>query len=401
MTSRIGILHRRALLQAGAAGVGLAAAGLPARFAIGNTAKLKIGVMMPFSGTYASLGEMGTNGLKLALAEAGGLLGGREVELVVLDDESEPSRAPANVTKLVKNDGVDVLFGTVHSGVAMGIVKVARETNTTLIIPNAGVAAATGVMCAPNIFRTSFTMWQTCFPMGKVAFDRGHRKIVTISWKYGAGEEGMSAFKEGFESAGGAIVREILVPFPNVEFQANLAEIAALKPDAVFTFFAGGGAVKFVKDYAAAGLGRTIPLLGSGFLTEGTLAAQGEAAEGLQTTLHYADTLDLPANRRFREAFARMFGKEADIYAVQGYDAGLLLIQGATAVKGDFKAKDALYAAMGKATLDSPRGPLTFSVSHNPIQDIYLREVRKGRNEVVAVAAKALADPSRGCKMTA
>lgn len=143
-------ISRRTFLKSTAAGgLVMATAGLP-RFAIGGQAKLKIGVMMPFSGTYAALGEAGTNGLKMALAERDNKLGGREVELVMLDDESHAGRAPANATKLIKNDGVDVLFGTVHSGVAMGMVKVARETGTTLVIPNAGLAAATGRCARPT-----------------------------------------------------------------------------------------------------------------------------------------------------------------------------------------------------------------------------------------------------------
>lgn len=244
-------------------------------------------------------------------------------------------------------------------------------------------------------------MWQTCYPMGKVAYDKGYRNVVAMSWKYGAGKEAVSGFKEAFEAAGGKVVKEILVPFPDVEFQANLAEIASLKPDAVFVFFAGGGAVKFVKDYAAAGLRDSIPLLGSGFLTEGTLQAQGEAAEGLQTTLHYADTLRRPANRRFRETYKKAYGKEADLYGVQGYDAGQLLAVGFDAVGGDTGARDALYKAMESAKINSPRGTMTFSKAHNPVQDIYLREVRNGINEVVGVASKALADPARGCKLMA
>ncbi|HYH18955.1 MAG TPA: ABC transporter substrate-binding protein [Azospirillum sp.] len=399
------MISRRTLLQAGTAAGAMAgvtaAAGLPGRIAFGNTARIRIGAMMPFTGTYAALGEAGVNGLKLALEMHGNKLGGREVEIVSLDDEAEPSRAPANATKLIKSDNVDVLFGTVHSGVAMGMVKVARETGTLLVIPNAGAGPATGAMCAPNIFRTSFTNWQPAFPMGKVAYDKGYRKVVSITWKYGAGEEAIAGFKEGFEALGGKVIKEITVPFPNVEFQANLAEIAALKPDAVFTFFAGGGAVKFVKDYAAAGLKDQVPLLGSGFLTEGTLEAQGAAAEGLLTTLHYADTLDIPANKNFREAYKKAFGKEADIYGVQGYDAGLMLIAGFDAVKGDTGAKAALYAAMEKATIASPRGAMTFSPSHNPVQDIYLRQVRGGQNVVIGVAASKLADPARGCKMPA
>lgn len=397
-------IARRKLLQgAGLAAMGAAAGamiGMPPRVAFGQNAKIKIGAMLPFTGTYAALGEAGLNGLKLAIEQAGGKLGGREVEIVTLDDESDPGRAPANATKLIKSDAVDILYGTVHSGVAMGMVKVARETKTLLVIPNAGVGAATGPLCAPNIFRTSMSMWQDAHPMGKVAYEKGYRKVVSITWKYGAGEESVAAFKEGFESRGGKVTKEIFVPFPNVEFQANLAEIAAEKPDAVFCFFAGGGAVKFVKDYAAAGLKQSIPLLGSGFLTEGTTAAQGDAAEGVLTTLHYADTLDLPTNKTFRAAYLKAFGKEADLYAVQGYDAGQLLNVGLTAAKGDIEARDALYKAMENAQLDSPRGMVGFSAAHNPIQDIYLREVKNGQNVVVRIAASAVADPARGCKMT-
>lgn len=394
-------ITRRELLKSGTAATGLGAVGsvLPIRLSVAQPAKIRIGAMLPFTGTYAALGEAGLNGLKLALSELGGKLGGREVEIISLDDESDPARAPANATRLIKNDSVDVLYGTVHSGVAVGMAKVARETKTLLVIPNAGAAAITGGLCAPNIFRTSFTNWQPAFPMGKIAYDKGYRKIVSIAWKYVSGEETLEGFKEGFEQQGGKVVKEITMPFPSVEFQANLAEIAALKPDAVFTFFAGGGAVKFVKDYAAAKLHDTIPLLGSGFLTEGTLEAQGAAAEGVQTTLHYADNLQLDKNRRFRADYKRMFNKEADLYAVQGYDAGMLLAAGYDSVKGDTGAKEELYAAMGAAKLESPRGALTFSPAHNPIQDIYLREVRNGQNEVVSIAARALADPARGCKI--
>jgi branched-chain amino acid transport system substrate-binding protein len=235
--------------------------------------------------------------------------------------------------------------------------------------------------------------------MGKVAYDKGYRNVVTMSWKYGAGEEMIGGFTEGFTALGGKIVKEIMIPFPDAEFQANLADIASIKPDAVFVFFAGGGAVKYVKDYAAAGLRKSIPLLGSGFLTEGVTHAQGEAAEGLLTTLHYADTLDLPANKAFRADYQKAYSKEADVYAVQGFDAGKLLIAGFNAVKGDAGAKAELYKAMEGSTIDSPRGKFTMSKAHNPVQDIYLREVKKGQNVVVGVAHKALADPARGCKM--
>jgi branched-chain amino acid transport system substrate-binding protein len=177
-----------------------------------------------------------------------------------------------------------------------------------------------------------------------------------------------------------------------------LAEIASLKPDAVYTFFAGGGAVKFVKDWHAAGL-KDIELVGAGFLTEGVTKAQGEAAEGLRTTLHYADSLDNPANKAFRKAYADKFGKEADVYAVQGYDAAQLIKVGMDAVKGDTGAKAEMIKAMESATWDSPRGPFKLSAAHNPVQNIYLRQVKNGDNVVLGVAEKALSDPAKGCKM--
>jgi len=364
-----------------------------------QAAKLRIGLMLPYTGTFAALGTAITQGFNLAVEDSGGKLGGRELEFFTVDDESEPAKATDNANRLVQRDKVDVLVGTVHSGVVMAMVKVARDNGTLLVIPNAGANAATGSQCAPNIFRTSFSNWQPAHPMGKVMYDKGHRKVVTLTWKYGAGEESVESFKEAFTKLGGSIVKEMFLPFPNVEFQPFLTEIASLKPDAVFVFFAGGGAAKFTKDYMAAGLKEKIPLYGTGFLTDGTLPVQGASAQGLLTTLHYGDGIENVKNKQFRYAYGKKFGVQADVYAVQGYDAGLLLAGGLAAVKGDFGERKALIAALEKAKIDSPRGPWVMSKAHNPIQDIYLRRVDGNSNEVIGVAWKALEDPARGCKM--
>ena len=189
------------------------------------------------------------------------------------------------------------------------------------------------------------------------------------------------------------------MPFPNVEFQALLTEIASIKPSCTYAFFAGGGAVKFVKDYAAAGLKDKIPLLGAGFLTDGTLDAQGASAEGLLTTLHYADNLSTPRNNAFRLAYAKTYNSKADVYAVHGYDSAQLLSLGLRAVGGDMGQRQLLYRAMAAAEIDSPRGKITLSPSHNVVQDFYLRKVENGENNSIGLAAKALADPARGCSM--
>ncbi len=361
--------------------------------------KLKVGLMLPYTGTYAALGVAIENGFRLYLEEQGGKLGGRELEFVKVDDESDPAKATDNVNKLIKRDNVDVIVGTVHSGVAMAMAKAAKDSGTMMIDPNAGADAVTGPMCAKNIFRSSFSNWQPGYAMGEVVAKKGHKKVVTITWKYAAGDESVGGFKESFTKAGGQIVKELTVPFPNVEFQALLTEIASLKPDAVYTFFAGGGAVKFVKDYAAAGLNKTIPLYGAGFLTDGTLEAQGAAAEGLLTTLHYADALNTPRDNAFRLAYVKAYKLQPDVYAVQGYDAAQMLGIGLKATKGDIGNKAGFAAALEKAKIDSPRGTFTLGKNHNPVQDFYLRQVVGKENKVVGIASKALADPGRGCRM--
>lgn len=385
---------RRLALTATATAL-LAAFALPAA---AQGTPFKVGLMLPYTGTYAALGTAIENGFRLYVTEQGGKLGGRTVEFVKVDDESDPSKATENVNKLIKRDNVDVLIGSVHSGVAMAMAKAAKDNRTLLIVPNAGADAVTGPMCAPNIFRSSFSNWQPAYAMGEVAAKRGHKKAITITWKYAAGEESVNGFKEAFEKGGGQVVKALNVPFPNVEFQALLTEIAAAKPDAVYAFYAGGGAVKFVKDYAAAGLSKTIPLYGPGFLTDGTLEAQGDAAQGMLTTLHYADGLNTPRDKAFRLEYAKTFKMQPDVYAVQGYDAAQMLGIGLAAVKGDATKRAELVAAIEKARIDSPRGAFTISKAHNPVQDIYLRKVDGKENKVDGVAIKALADPARGCR---
>ncbi|MCB1957232.1 MAG: ABC transporter substrate-binding protein [Rhodocyclaceae bacterium] len=386
-------INRLSGLLAGAALLGLA---MPAAHAADA---VKVGLMLPATGTYAKLGTAITNGFKLYADENGGKIGGVTVEYSMVDDESDPAKATENANKLVKRDAVDVLVGTVHSGVAMAMAKVARGTKTLMIVPNAGADELTGPLCAPNIFRTSFTNWQPSYAMGPVLLGKGVKKVVTLTWKYSAGLQAIDGFKESFTAGGGEIVKELTLPFPNTEFQPYLTEIASLKPDAVFVFFAGGGAVKLAKDYAAAGLKDSIPLYGSGFLTDGTLDAMGGAGEGLLTTLHYADGLDNAKDKAFRAAYEKAYGMAPDVYAVQGYDAAQLLAAGLTAVQGKVEDRQGMIKAMEAAHIDSPRGTFSMSAAHNPVQDIYLREAKGSVNPVVSVASKALADPARGCSM--
>ena len=196
-------------------------------------APLKVGFMLPATGTFAALGDMIEKGFKLYVDEQGGKLGGRTLQFFKVDDESEPSKATDNVNKLIKRDQVDVIVGTVHSGVALAMAKAAKESNTLLLVPNAGVDAITGPMCAPNIFRTSFSNWQPGYATGVIAAQKGYKRAMTITWNYAAGSETVKGFSEAFEKGGGKVIKDLNLPFPNVEFQALLTEIAAQKPDVV------------------------------------------------------------------------------------------------------------------------------------------------------------------------
>jgi branched-chain amino acid transport system substrate-binding protein len=395
-------ISRRSMIGGLSTGAAVTVSGLAGLLtpAIAQDTTLRIGLMLPFSGTFAALGESIASAFDMRVKEAGGKMGGRKVELVRVDDESDPSKAPSNVNRLLGREKVEALVGTVHSGVVMALVQAARDQGMPLIIPNAGNVAATRELCSPSVFRSSFSNWQPAYGMGKALAAKGVKKAAWVTWDYAAGKESGDGFRDGLRSGGAELTKVLTLPFPETNFQPLLAQLPGLGVDAVGSFFAGGGAIQFVKDYAAAGLREKLPLCGSGFLTEGVLKPQGAAAEGLQTALHYGDGLDNPKNVAFRAAFKSFTSREADVYAVQGYDAAQMLGIGLDATKGDATAIKEFAAAIRAAKIDSPRGAFTISASHNPVQTIWLREAKNGENRVIGAAAEALADPGTGCAMT-
>jgi len=391
------MINRRHLLSIGASAGATLACGPFIRSSYAQSAPLKIGLLLPYSGTYAPLGEAITRGLELFVESQGGKLAGRSVAFVKVDDESAPPKATELTTKLIQGEKVDILMGTVHSGVAMAMVKIAREDGIPTIVPNAGADIITRAMCAENVFRTSFANGQIGRATGDAMLKAGHKKAVTITWKYAAGEEMVSGFKKSFTAGKGEILKDITIAFPDVEFQSALAEVASLKPDCVYAFFSGGGALKFIKDYAAAKLG--IPLWGPGFLTDGVEAAAGAAGDGIKTVLHYVGDLDNAENQAFVKSFEGAYKIPPDVFAVQGWDAGQLLNVGLKAVSGDVTKRKELNAAMAAASFNSPRGPFKLSAAHNPVQNFYLRELKGGKNTNLGLAAAAVADEATGCKL--
>ena len=366
---------------------------------------IKLGLVLPYSSVYASLGQDITNGLELALEEAGGQVAGRKFEVLKQDSQVDPKVGMQVTTRFVQQDQVDFLIGPVASHVAMAMRKVAHDSKTFMIIPNAGADPLTRDQCSPYIFRTSFSNWQPYQPMGVwMAKTAGIKKVALMAPNYAAGKQSLDAFKEGFLANGGEVVSEQYPALKEVDYQPFLTKVLQDKPQALFVFFAGSDAVKFVQQYAQSGMNKQVPLYSTGFLVEGAeLQAQGEAALGIKNSMHYADTLDNPANKRFVAAFKKKFNQSPSLYAMQGYDSGQVLIKALTQVKGNTQDKAALQKALENVSIESPRGPFRFSKSHNVVQNIYIREVVKGaqgmENKITGMAVENLEDPGTGCSM--
>lgn len=355
--------------------IGLAAAlGLVAVPGASAQDKVKVGVVLSLSGPPAALGVQAKNGFELALKDLGGKLGGREAEVIIVDDELKPDVAVTKVKGLIDRDKVDFVVGPIFSNILGAIVKPVTDANVFLISPNAGSSQLAGKGCSPFFFATSYQNDQVHQVSGKVAQDRGYKKAYLIAPNYQAGKDALAGFKLSYK---GEVVEESYVPLNTLDFQSELSKIASMKPDAVYAFLPGGMGVNFVKQYKQAGLAGRIPVLSSFTVDESTLPAQGEAALGMFAGSNWAPDLDTPANKKFVASYLAAYNAVPATYAFQAYDAALLIDSALKATKGDTSNKDALRAAMRKANFTSLRGPFKFSRNGYPVQDFYLTKVGK------------------------
>lgn len=364
----------------GAIGAGaVAAAGCRKRGAGGGEGKIKVGLIIPQAGVYAPLGTDMKRGWDLWLARHGGRLGQREVTTVVADEGESPQTGVPAVQKLLQGDEVDVLVGVVSSAVALGCQDMVKEARKLLLVANAGAAAITGSARSPYIWRTSFSNAQISSVMGShLAAAAGTGPVYLIAPDYAAGAEVLAGFRASFTAGGGAIAGEAKPAFGKThDYQPYLAGIRESGARAVFCFFSGAEAVSFVKQYAQFGLAGRVPLHGTGFLTEGSvLEAQGDAALGIETTLHYSTELDIPANRELVAAYRAAYKATPTVFTVQTWDAAAVLDRALAAAGG--LDGDSLAAALGAlGTIeDSPRGAWRFD-GQSPKQKVYLRVVEK------------------------
>jgi branched-chain amino acid transport system substrate-binding protein len=361
----------------------------------GAQEKLKIGVMATLSGPAAVLGQHMRDGFQLGIKHLGGRLGGFEAEIIVVDDELKPDVGVQKVQGLLERDKVDVVVGVIFSNVMMAIAKPVFDSKTVLVSPNAGPSPLAGRGCSPWFFSTAWQNDQNHEAMGKYAQDAGLKKIVLVAPNYQAGKDSMAGFKRHYK---GEVVEEIFNQVNQLDFSAEIAKIAALKPDAVFAFEPGGMGVNFVKQYAQAGLAGKVPFLSAFTVDETTLPATQDAAVGLLSGAQWAPNLDNPVSKRFVADFEATYKYVPALYAGQGYDAALLVDAAVKAAGGKLKDKEALRDAFRKASFASVRGT-AFKLNTNgfPIQDVYVvkavkRADGKYATEVVSKVFSDFAD---------
>jgi len=336
--------------------------------------KLKIGVIATLSGPPAVLGQQLRNGFNLAVKTLGGKLGGRDTEVTVADDELKPDLAVNKVKTLVERDKVDFVVGPIFSNILQAIHKPVTDNKTFLISPNAGPSSYAGKECNPFFYVTSYQNDQVHEILGKVAQDRGYKRAYLLVPNYQAGRDSVAGFKLDYK---GEIVEETYMPLGTLDFQPELTKINSQKPDAVFTFMPGGMGVNLVKQYSQAGLADRIPVLSAFTVDESTLPAQQDAAVGMFGGANWAPNLDNPQSKKFVAGYEAAYNSVPGTYAMQAYDAALLIDSAAKAVKGDLSNKDAVAAALKKADFTSLRGGFKFNSNGYPIQDFYLTKVAK------------------------
>ena len=336
--------------------------------------KLKIGVIVTLSGPAAALGQQVRDGFALAVKDLGGKMGGRDVEVVVVDDELKPDGAVTKVKGLLERDKVDFVVGPIFSNILQAIHKPVTDTKTFLISPNAGPSSYAGKNCSPFFYVTSYQNDQVHEVLGKVAQDRGYKRVYVMVPNYQAGKDSVAGFKLDYK---GEIVEESYMPLNTLDFQVELSKIASLKPDAVFTFMPGGMGVTLVKQYRQAGLADKIPVLSAFTVDELTLPAQQDAAVGMFGGSNWAPNLDNPQNKKFVAGYEAAYNIVPGTYALQAYDTAMLIDSAVKAVKGDLSNKDAVSAALKKADFTSLRGGFKFNSNGYPIQNFYLTKVAK------------------------
>ncbi|HEY6864406.1 MAG TPA: ABC transporter substrate-binding protein [Burkholderiales bacterium] len=337
--------------------------------------QVTVGFISTLSGPSAALGIDIRDAFMLAVKMNGGKLGGLRADVIVGDDQFKPDVGRQLAEKNVKLDKVDILTGFVFSNIMLASVPIAFENKVVYVSPNAAPSPLAGKQCNPWFFAASWPNDAYHEAAGQYATSQGYKAVYMLAPNYQAGKDSLAGFKRFYK---GSIVGEVYTQLGQLDYSAELAQVRAAKPQAVYIFLPGGMGINFIKQFVAAGLSRDIQLITPGFSSDqDIIRAVGEPMLGIHDAAHWALDLDNAANRKFVAAFEKEYGRLPTVYASQGYDTALLIDAAVRDVKGKVEDREALRHALKAAKFDSVRGPFKFNRNQYPIQNYYLRVVAK------------------------
>jgi branched-chain amino acid transport system substrate-binding protein len=347
---------------------------------------LKIGFIGELSGPTASVGQDQLDGFNLLLEQNGGKLGGVPIQLIKEDSQLKPDIANQIARKFVEREKVSIVTGVSFSNIMMTVHKYLTDNEVFIIGSNAGPSQIAGAQCSAYQFITSWQGDQAAEVIGQYASEKGYKKVFVLAPNYQAGKDIVTGFKRYYK---GTISEELYTPLGQLDFQAELSQVAAANPDAVFAFYPGGLGVAFTKQYAQAGYMKKYPLLSTFVVDALSLPAIGDTALGVISGGFWAPDFKNQQSQQFVEEFERKYKRIPSNYAAQSYDAAQLLDSALAKVKGNVSDKKAFAAALKEANFKSVRGELKFGNNHFPIQAMHVMQVakdNKGRLNLQTIA---------------
>lgn len=387
---------RRALIAIGGAAMLLAPA-----LAQAQAQTVKIGLILPMTGPFASTGRQIEAAAKLYMAQKGATVAGKTVELIVKDDTGTPDVTRRIAQELLVNDKVSFLAGFGLTPLAFAVAPLATQSKTPLIVMAAATSSITEQ--SPFVVRTSFTLPQVTIGIADWAAKNGVKKAMTLVSDYGPGIDAEKAFKERLTAAGGEVVGEVRIPLRNPDFSPFLQRVADTKPDALFVFVPSGAGSQFMKQFVERGLDKSgVRLIATGDVTDDDIVdSMGDVALGTITTHHYSAAHPSAENKAFVEAFRKAANTRPNFMAVGGWD-GMHLIYEALKKTNGATDGTALVEAMKGMAWTSPRGPISIDAkTRDIVQNVYVRKVEKVGGELYNVefsTFEAVPDPVKAAK---
>ena len=339
---------------------------------------VKIGFITTLSGPPAIIGKHMKDSVELALDHLGHKMAGKPVEVFYGDDQFKPEVGVQLAEEMLKKNQVDFMAGIIWSNVMMAVMPVVTGAGHIMVGANAGASPLAGSSCNELYFSASWNNDQSPEALGKYLNDKGVNELYVMAPNYQAGKDMVAGLKRYYK---GKIVDEVYTKFQQTDYQAEISQLRAKNPKAVFVFYPGGMGIQFVKQYVQAGLRDQIPLYSVFTVDETTLPALKEAAIGQYEARFWSPDLDVPASKKYVADFEKKYGYIPSYYGAQSYDAIMLIDSAVRATKGNLKDTKALVAAMRKANYDSIRGKFQFNNNQHPIQDFYLLQAVKASNK--------------------